>query len=321
MPVLFSYALDPETPNPSLSGDEITTMLRDDRLAWVHLDMTAHGVEDWLNENMDYLGAPVINALLAAETRPRVTFQPNGVLLILRGINLNQGAEPEDMVSIRLWVDEHRIVSLQRRNLRAVTALVDQIKAQQGPKTSAEFLDRLLGALLVSTAQEIERAAETVDNIEDEIENGISVSLRESLASQRRKNIILQRFMRPQRDVVHSLGTTDISWIDQQTRRSLIEHFQAYLRITEDLDMLTEQLRIVAEEFSKMTSDRLNGTMYRLSIISAIFLPLGFLTGLFGVNIGGVPGTAFPYAFSIFCGILICIVIAQIVLIWRLKWL
>jgi zinc transporter len=149
MPVLFSYALDPETPNPSLSGDEITTMLRDDRLAWVHLDMTAHGVEDWLNENMDYLGAPVLNALLAAETRPRVTFQPNGVLLILRGINLNQGAEPEDMVSIRLWVDEHRIVSLQRRNLRAVTALVDQIKAQQGPKTSAEFLDRLLGALLL----------------------------------------------------------------------------------------------------------------------------------------------------------------------------
>ena len=48
-----------------------------------------------------------------------------GVLLILRGVILNENASPEDMVSIRLWIDPHRIISLQRRKLKAVGDLAE----------------------------------------------------------------------------------------------------------------------------------------------------------------------------------------------------
>jgi zinc transporter len=67
-------------------------------------------------------------------------------------------------------------------------------------------------------------------------------------------------------------------------------------------------------------SDALNKRMYVLSLIAAIFLPLGFLTGLLGINVGGIPGADNPMAFTIFVVFLIIIVLFQIVLFrWR-KW-
>jgi zinc transporter len=60
--------------------------------------------------------------------------------------------------------------------------------------------------------------------------------------------------------------------------------------------------------------------MYVLSVISAIFLPLGFLTGLFGINIGGIPGVEDPNAFWVFSGILVVIVSVQIWIFKKLGW-
>jgi zinc transporter len=61
--------------------------------------------------------------------------------------------------------------------------------------------------------------------------------------------------------------------------------------------------------------------MYLLSIISAIFLPLGFFTGLLGVNVGGIPGTENPNAFYIFSGFLVVVVILQFIYFRKKKWI
>ena len=67
-------------------------------------------------------------------------------------------------------------------------------------------------------------------------------------------------------------------------------------------------------------SDRLNRNLYVLSVVTAIFLPLGFLTGLFGINIGGMPGVDNNIAFSIFLIGLIVVVSIQIILFKLFKW-
>jgi zinc transporter len=61
--------------------------------------------------------------------------------------------------------------------------------------------------------------------------------------------------------------------------------------------------------------------MYILSIISAVFLPLSFLTGLLGINIGGIPGAQNDNAFYIFTTILILIVTAQFMIFKKKKWI
>jgi Mg2+ and Co2+ transporter CorA len=56
---------------------------------------------------------------------------------------------------------------------------------------------------------------------------------------------------------------------------------------------------IVQEELNSRLSEQMNRAMYTLSIVAAIFLPLGLLTGLLGINVGGIPGTESPWAFLV----------------------
>jgi zinc transporter len=61
--------------------------------------------------------------------------------------------------------------------------------------------------------------------------------------------------------------------------------------------------------------------MYLLSIVAAIFLPLGLLTGLLGINVGGIPGTESPYAFIVVCAGLIFIAFIQALIFRRMRWM
>jgi zinc transporter len=61
--------------------------------------------------------------------------------------------------------------------------------------------------------------------------------------------------------------------------------------------------------------------MYVLSVVAAIFLPLGFFTGLLGINVGGIPGAENPTAFLMFILLLIVLVIIQIAVFKWQKWL
>ena len=321
MAVIFSYELDGQSTGRELFGDDIRQMLEDDRLAWVHLDLNSPKISTWLSENVGYLGDPLLSALLANETRPRVSVSNDGLLLILRSVNQNSGSNPEDMVSIRLWIDSHRIISVQKRPSKAVEELCDDIRSGLAPKNSAEFIDQLLLKLLEGTSAEIETRVIAVDDIEDEIFETGKVQPVEKISLERRKNIILQRFIRPQKDVIQQIHNSDLSWINIEKQTAYYEIYQGYLRLSEELELNNERLRLSDDEVSKQTQERLNRNLYRISALSAIFLPLGFLTGLFGVNIGGMPGVSSSYAFGFFCFLLLLIFGFQVYLMRKFRWL
>ena len=75
------------------------------------------------------------------------------------------------------------------------------------------------------------------------------------------------------------------------------------------------------DELRNRIADQQGMRMYVLSMVTAIFLPLSFLTGLFGMNVGGLPGTDSPQAFTILiAGMLFLTIIMLIAMLWK-KWL
>jgi len=130
----------------------------------------------------------------------------------------------------------------------------------------------------------------------------------------------LNGHMSPQKDAVFQLKSAELSWISDVQRRQLNEYYNYVLRYVEDLDTIRERAQIVKDELASLLSDRLNKNTYVLSVIAAIFLPLGFLTGLLGINIGGIPGTESSIAFTVFCVMLTIVVAVQIWVFKKLKW-
>ena len=92
------------------------------------------------------------------------------------------------------------------------------------------------------------------------------------------------------------------------------------IRNIEDLDAVRERAAVTQEELLSRLSDQMNTRMYVLSVVAAIFLPLGFLTGLLGINVGGIPGTENPWAFLIFLLFIIVIFVGQMLWFRSKKW-
>ncbi|MEO0620574.1 MAG: CorA family divalent cation transporter, partial [Pseudomonadota bacterium] len=91
-------------------------------------------------------------------------------------------------------------------------------------------------------------------------------------------------------------------------------------RYVEDLDALRERAQVIAEELANTLSQRLDRNLYVLSIVSAIFLPLGFLTGLLGINVGGVPGVESGAAFWVVTAGLAALGVGALALFRWLRW-
>ncbi len=253
------------------------------RLNWDDADDRA-----WL-ETESGVDELVADSLLAEDTRPRVVEHDNGLLLIVRGVNLNAGKRPEDMISLRLWFDGEQLISTSRYPLRTVDELARRLEEGTGPATLAELLMELIEGLAERTDELIESIEEEVDELEAALLDGADRELRDRIGQIRRTIIVIRRYLAPQRDALARLSTINRPLLADLDRGRIREQADALTRLVEDLDMARERGGMIHEQLLTRLSDQLNTRMYLLSIVAAIFLPLGFITGLFGINVGGMP--------------------------------
>ncbi len=318
--ILCAYTLNANGMGETLKPQNVGSALKAKKLAWVHLDADHPDTMGWLAAKLDYLDPFIVSALMADETRPRMTPINDGALIILRGVNTNSDEDVEDMVSVRLFIDKSRIISLQKRKLRAVLSIEESLKSGRGPIDAGAFISQLVSRLTSRFESVLLELDEHTDDVEEKLLVDADVGLRHDIVAIRKKAIIFRRHMSPQREAISQLRMSDFTWISDLDKRSLQESYNHILRFVEELDAIRERAQIVKDELANMIADRLNKNTYVLSVIAAIFLPLGFLTGLLGINIGGIPGSDNPTAFAVFCGMLILLVTVQIIIFRKLKW-
>lgn len=287
-------------------------------LMWVHLDASFEESRQWVSTG-SYLPSIVPNALLADETRPRVNAVGDGALVVLRGVNLNPGADPEDMVSIRLWVESQRVISVRLRRMLSVEDVVASLEQQ--PLTGAgDLVVRLAGRLVDRMSDVIDGMEERVADLEQSVLHESEQSMRFNLTDLRREAITLRRYLAPQREALGRLQSEQLSWFTELDRLRLREVYDRLIRHVEDLDAVRERAAVVQEELISHLSNQINQRMYVLSVVAAVFLPLGFLTGLLGVNVGGIPGAESPYGFVAFILILVLLVVLQAWYFIKKRW-
>lgn len=316
----FFYDLNADGSVKRLNETDGLKHLKRDNLAWVHLDAGHDDAENWLRTHIDYLDPLIIDALLADNTRPRCEEIGDGMMIILRGINLNDNSDPEDMVSLRIWVDAHRIITLERRPLRAIRDLEDKIQQFPIVRNAGDFVAQISTRLFINMEPFVSVLSEHLDDVEEELTEHSNAQQRRNLTELRKKAIIYRRYFSPQRDVMNMLMSSDLPWLDQKHKRHFRENQDRMTRYLEDLDSVRERAQIIKDELTASLSEKLNRNLYILSIVTAIFLPLSFLTGLLGINVGGMPGAEDPEAFWKVAGLCLGLGVIQLGFLRFLRW-
>jgi zinc transporter len=318
--LLHAHLLDGRGGGASLGWERVKQWEPGQGVLWVHLEYSNPFAHQWLLHDSG-LDEVTTEALLAEETRPRSLLSANGLLLTLRGINPNPEADPEDMVAVRMWSDGNRIITTRRRRMKAASELSRAIERGLGPRNAGEFVESLTDSMVERMADVVDGISDRVDELEESVLTMESYELRPKIAELRRHAIGLRRYLAPQREALSRLFSEKVEWLSDMDRLRLRESADRTTRFVEDLDLTRERAVVVQEELLSRLSEKMNRTMYVLSIVAAIFLPLGFLTGLLGINVGGIPGADYQGSFAIFILILVLVVIVQVWLFRRKKWM
>jgi zinc transporter len=318
--LIYGYILDGQGGGRLLSRDAIAGWEPGQGTRWLHFNYESEQAQQWLY-NESQLPPLAVEALLAENTRPRAAVMGGGLFIALRGANLTPGAEPDDMVSIRIWIDAHQVITTRKRSLYSVGDIVRMIEDRVGPANGAEFVVELADRLVWRLSDVVDQFEDRVAEMEEQILSSGGILDRHELATMRRQIIILRRYLAPQKEAFHKLISEKSDLLTDMDRMQLRESGDRLLRHIEDLDAVRERAALAQEELLHRSSQQTNTRMYMLSVVAATFLPLTFVTGLLGINVAGIPGAESPYAFLIVVCLLLGLVTAQLFYFRHRKWL
>ncbi len=290
-----------------------------ERPCWLHLNYTHRESADWLSST-PLIPDSVRAALSGDSMRPRVNRLGDGFMITLRSVNLNSESRPDQLVAIRVFINDKLIVSTRRRKVYAIDEVLTDLQNGNGPQDGGSWLVDVCDALTDHASEFIEELHDKIIDLEDALLDQ-QVPARGQLALLRKQIIVMRRYMAPQRDVYAKLASERLGWMDDDDRRRMQEISDRLGRGLDDLDACVARTAVLADEIASVLADAMNRRTYTMSLLAMVFLPTTFLTGLFGVNLGGIPGGEYHYGFSIFCLMLVVLVVAVAWWLKRRKWL
>lgn len=286
---------------------------------WLHLNYTHRKSAEWLQSTTQIPDA-VRDALAGDSMRPRVSRLGDGFMIVLRSVNHNSDARRDQLVVMRVFINDKLIVSTRRRKVSAVDEVLTDLQNGNGPIDCGSWLVDICDALTDHTSEFIEDLHDKIIELEDALLDQ-RMPARGELGLLRKQLIVMRRYMAPQRDVYARLASEKLAWMDDTERRRMQEIADRLGRGLDDLDAGVARTAILADEVASAMAESMNRRTYTMSLMAMIFLPATFLTGLFGVNLGGIPGGEWRYGFSIFCLLLVALAVGVAGYLRKRRWL
>nr|WP_244866417.1 zinc transporter ZntB [Photorhabdus heterorhabditis] len=286
---------------------------------WQHLDYHNSRSYRWIMDT-DLLPEPIKTGLAGESLRPKMIRTGDGTMITLRTINNNESERPEQLVTFRIYINDKIIVSSCHREVHSLGQVLSDLQNGIGAKATGHWLVEMVDTITDEVGNFIEDLHDNLIELENTILDQ-QMPGRGELALLRKQLIILRRYMAPQRDVFSRLASERFPWMSDEDRRRMQEISDRLGRELDDLDGSIARTAVISDEITSMMADAMNRRTYTMSLLAMIFLPTTFLTGLFGVNLGGIPGNEYYLGFSVFCLLLLGLILFVAWWLRRSKWL
>ena len=294
----------------------VAEALHDDApLIWTHLSTTAEHAQAWLRDEAK-LQPYVVDALTAAETRPRCEQFDNGALINLRGRSDQELSQSDPLASVRIWGIKGRVFSVTGEHLLATDAVEAMVKAGE-VRDPGDLIAAFATAITSDLDPVVADLGDSLDDCEEQLATDRAFDLRRGVTRVRIQAIGYRRFLAPQRTALEKLAQLPGDWLEPDDRQHLSAAADRAARMAEELDQIRDRAGLMHETLTDLRAEQLDHRGLVISIVAMIFLPLTFLTGVYGMNIDGLPLAHGPHAFEFF--VFLCVAVTVPVLGWFLK--
>lgn len=297
--LICGYLFRPGQAGQALGLGEALTWLREPSapgFVWLHFTLADASAERWIETELPSVEA-FIEALRQGAGATRIGDADDALVAVLNDVAFEFSFEPSEIETLWLQVSPRLALSGRRHALRSVDRLRQDVKDGACLASSVALLNRLMsdqGEVLVRIVRE---ATQRVDRIEDQLLTGRLQSNRNELGKLRRVLVRLQRLLAPEPGAMFRLLRQPPPWCaahDMEELRQVTEEFSLVLR---DMAALQERIKLLQEEIAAQVGEQTNRSVFTLTVVTVLALPINIIAGLLGMNVGGIPLADSPHGF------------------------
>ncbi len=271
---------------------------------WLHFNLSHVRAETWLRQHAG-LADTFFEALHEGLYSTRIERSDDALIAVINDVHFDFSFEPSDISTLWINVNPHLVITARSTPLRSVDSLRASVKAGEAPRSSTQLLEHLLRAQADVLVNIVRGVTTRIDEIEDALLAGRLDHKRARLGLLRRLLVRLQRLLAPEPAALFRLLQSPPTWmaaLDVQELRGSTEEFSLVLR---DMQTLQERIKLLQEELAANVNEDNSRSLFVLTVVTVLALPINILAGLFGMNVGGIPLAQDPYGFWIVVAIIV----------------
>lgn len=292
----------------------------DDALVWLHFDQADARARDWI-AGCHHIPAAAKTILLGSDAHMRIESAGGGLAGVVGDLHHEFSVKSDQLDVLRLYLDNRCLISARRKPLAGVEKLREAISEGLKVDRPIALVTQFLHHVTDTLGDLISELAENVDEMEEKVLEESAEQPGEELGRIRRTSARLRRHMVPQQHALLGLLSRLPSWIDSVEAVKLRTAIERLGNLGHDLDLVQERARLLQEQASARLMEATNRNLYMISIVTTIFLPMTLITGLFGMNLGGLPAQQDPMGFWYGLGLMVATGIGTLIILRKVKML
>ncbi len=283
---------------------------------WLHFNLSQASTEKWLREHTP-LPPEFFEALQQGSRSTRIELVDDALIAVVNDVLHGFSFDPSELSTLWLWVTPGMVISARRKPLKSVDRLRQAVQNGASILTPVELLTHLLRDQADVLIDIVRDTVANTDKIEDDLLAGRLNHKRSKLGTIRRVLVRLQRLMAPEPAALFRLLQRPPSWIAEADLQDLRQSSEEFAAVLTDMGSLQERIKLLQEEIAAMVNERNSKSLYMLTVVTVLALPINLIAGLFGMNVAGIPLAEDAHGFWLVVALVACVTSAAFWLIRR----
>lgn len=291
---------------------------------WINID-GIHKTEviEGIGQQFD-LHPLLLEDIVNTGQRPKMEDFGNYIFLVLKMLRYADENHEVEAEQVSLILGSNFVISFQEREGDVFGTIRERIKKGKGRirKAGADYLAyALIDAIVDNYFIVLETLGEEIDDIEEELTRNPTLKMLHKIRILKKEMIFLRKSVWPLREVVSGLQRGESALIQQSTQVYLRDVYDHTIQVIDTVESFRDMLSGMLDIYLSSISNKMNEIMKVLTIFAAIFIPLTFVAGIYGMNFEFMPELKWHWGYPAILIVMATIATALLVYFKRKKWL
>jgi len=298
----------------------VTKEIDDKKVVWLNFHSTKS--KDSIQTLCDSLQIDKLSFedIYENNNRPKIEEYPNYLYFSIRSALPNSGLDKNlKQEQISFFLGKHYLISFQEKSSDHFTIVRERIEKNKGQlrQKGADFLlYRMLDAIIDNYFEVLEEITENSNRLEQIILNDPKSDVLQEIEKQKRKLNELKKIVSPLKEATSQLAKSSSHLISDENNYFFKDLRDNCMTVIDEIENNKLNLDGMSSLYFAIQGQRMNEIMKLLTIVSSIFIPLTFITGVYGMNFDFMPELSFRYGYYTIIGIMIII---SLILVYYFK--